>query len=212
LSASPASFVFGIADPIPPPQGGWVAASPPSVSLGLAIDVADPTVIGVGIGESFAAWPARFIVYPVAHGSTTATFSAGGAATTITVTTGSCGRPDWLSTASQLVYPQPGATGVSPSIGKLYFAVWLRGNFIVPPTFPAINLHLIAGAHETEEGSALQPDTPPPGSAAVDTHQPGALQYMSATVPSLRSATIYRTQIYDDACQPALLTGSFTTQ
>jgi hypothetical protein len=169
-------------------------------------------VIGVGIVESFAAWPARFIVYPIAHGSTTATFTAGGASATITATTGNCGRPDALSPASQLVYPQPGATGVSPSIGKLYFAVWLRGIYIVPPTFPPINLHLIAGAHDTQEGSALQPDTPPPGSAPVNTQQQGTLQYMSATVTALRSATAYRTQIYDDACQPALLTGSFTTQ
>ena len=171
----------------------------------------DPTVIGVAIGESFVAWPAPFIVYPIAHGSTTATFTAGGAAATISASTGNCGRPDQLSAASQLVYPRPGATDVSPSIDKLYFAVRLAGNFSVPPVFPRTNLHLIAGAHETAEGSALQPDTPPPGSAPADPTQQGALQYMSATVPPLRSATSYRTQIYDDACQPALLTGSFTT-
>jgi hypothetical protein len=211
LSASPASFTFGGLDPMPPPQSGSVAASPMPVSLALSIDVADPTVIGVSIGESFAAWPARFVVYPVAHGSTTATFSAGGASTTIAAATGLCGRPDALSPASQLVYPRPGATDVSPSTGKLYFAVWLRATSFVPPTFPTIGSHLIVGAHETQEGSTLQPDTPPPGSASVDTTRQGTLQYMSATVPPLRAATAYRTQIYDDACQPALLTGSFTT-
>jgi hypothetical protein len=212
LSASPATFAFGIADPIPSPQSGFVAASPSPVSLGLSIAVADPTVAGVELGESFVAWPARFVVYPIAHGSTTATFSAGGASATITASSGLCGRPDWLSPASQLVFPRPGATGVSPSIGKLYFAVWLTGNVVVPPaSFPPTNLHLIAGAHETAEGSALRPDTPPPGSAPVDLAQQGTLQYMSATVNALRSGTSYRTQIYDDACQPALLTGSFTT-
>lgn len=211
LSASPASFTFSGLDPMPPPQGGWVAASPTPVSLALSIDVADPTVIGVSIGESFAAWPARFIVYPVAHGSTTATFSAGGASTTITAATGLCGRPDALSPASQLVYPRPGATNVPASIGKLYFAVWLVGTYFAPATFPTIGSHLIVGAHETQEGSTLQADTPPPGSAPVDTTRQGTLQYMSATIPPLRAATAYRTQIYDDTCQPALLTGSFTT-
>ena len=210
VSASPAAFTFGIADPIPAPQSGMVAAAPSPVSLGLSITVNDPTVIGVAIGGLVAAGALRRV--PDRARLNDGDVHRRRRSRHDSTSTGNCGRPDQLSAASQLVYPRPGATGVSPSIDKLYFAVRLAGNFSVPPVFPRTNLHLIAGAHETAEGSALQPDTPPPGSAPADPTQQGALlQDMSATVPPLRSATSYRTQIYDDACQPALLTGSFTT-
>jgi hypothetical protein len=51
----------------------------------------------------------------------------------------------------------------------------------------------------------------PRGATAVDARTGLVLTIMSATVPELLAATQYHAQIYDDACQPPLIVGTFRT-
>lgn len=204
LVANPSSVQFSIAQFLPPAQPVQLTKAN-GTSGPFSLSVANPTVVGASSPVS-SGGSASFSVFPIAAGSTSITVAdASGASVTVTAATSACGRPDNLG-PSQMVFPKPGATGVATSIGKIYFGVL---SVLAPKQ---TNLHLIAGQNGTLEGGTLHPDTPPPGSGSVTpTPQYPTVTYMSATVPALQAETNYRTQIYDDACQPANLTGAFTT-
>ena len=92
------------------------------------------------------------------------------------------------------------------NLGTLCFAVFSH----VAPISTKVHLS-VAATNATLEGGTLQVATPPPGSA---TPAPiaGLLEtIMSATIPALPSGTVIRTQIYDDTCQGAILTGTLGT-
>jgi len=136
----------------------------------------------------------------------TVTDGGSGASTTVSLSTAPCGRPENLDYRSQLVWPLPNATGVSPNIGTLSFAVFTPTSLVLPT-----KLHMVVGTASTLEGGTLQTATPPVGSAAP-TPPPGMVETsMSASVPTLPSGATIHTQIYDDTCQAALLTGTFFT-
>jgi hypothetical protein len=139
---------------------------------------------------------------PISGGSTSVTLQdAIGARASIAVTQLLCGRPDNLRPASTLIYPQPGASGVSPAVGRLYFAV----TSVVAPS-PILHVWTPYG---TLEGSALTAATPPPGAASFT---PGPnVTVMAATIGTLPISARVTTQIYDDPCQPPIPTGTFDT-
>jgi hypothetical protein len=209
FTSRPPSAAFTIAQRLPGPatvslEGNGANA----VGSAFTVTVDDPTQLGAGVSNLDSPSATLYLI-PVSSGRTHSTVvrvkNAKGQTTTVTVTQGKCGRPDNLAAQSQLVYPKPGTTGVSPYVNVLYFAVFSRA-----PITP-MNLHLIAGQHATLEGSQLFPALPPSGSKKV-AKQPGfVLNYMAATVPRLSRSTSYRTQIYDDTCQPPALTGGFST-
>ena len=148
---------------------------------------------------------------PIAYGSGTSGSPSGttnvtlrddtGASAWISVTQWPCGRPDNLRPPSMLISPQPGATGVSPTVGRLYFAV----TSVVAPS-PILHVWTEYG---TLEGSALTAATPPPGAAPFT---PGPnVTVMAATIGTLPISARVTTQIYDDPCQPPIPTGTFDT-
>jgi hypothetical protein len=109
---------------------------------------------------------------------------------------------------SRIVPPQRDADGVSPTIGKLYFAVYAHS------ANPAgIHVRLLWDHLATETGD-LKPDSLPRRVPAVrpDFGAPTVTRsYMSATVPRLLPGTTYRVQLYDVTCEPVEIAGSFTT-
>jgi hypothetical protein len=208
LTVSPTSVTFDIFQPVPASQpivlsGSALTSGPP-----LVVSIADPTIVGVTPVVFIVQGPPTFAINPVAHGSTTISFIVGTASASVTATTGTCGRPDFLRPESQLIFPQPGLTSVSTSVAKLYFAVAYPNSSAGPS---GVHLNLIVGQHATQPiGVTLQNDTAPPGAATPTPSPFFQYQVMSVPVP-LMSATAYRTQLYDDTCQPAVLTGGFTT-
>ena len=204
LTVSPMSYAFPLDNNSPAPFA--VTSSGGSLS-GLSLAVADPTIVGI-TAPAIGATSATFSVTPIARGSTTvtATDTAGGSAS-VSVSTALCGRPASLVGAQQVV-PASGAANVATTIGVLYFIVYFATN-----TPGNGNLHLAAGAHGTLEGGPLAPATLPPGTV-LPTPLPipfATSQVVSATVPALQPGQQYRTQLYNDTCQPAVLAGSFST-
>jgi hypothetical protein len=200
LSASPATYTFPLDDNTPEPVS---VTRSNGTFTSLALGVADPTVVGV-TAPALNGASATFSVIPIAHGATTVTATdSTGAATSVSVTTASCGRPASLVAAQQVV-PTAGATGVSASIGTLYFVAYGGGTG---------NLHLIVGAHGTLEGGPFVAATLPPGTVLPPPIPlPGVTDtIVSATVPALVPGQQYQTQLYNDTCQPAVLAGTFST-
>ncbi len=205
LSANPAAFTFPLNDNTPEPVSVTRSAGPFS---SLALSIGDPTVVGVS-GPNLTAGSATFTIIPIAHGATTITATdSTGASTSISVMTATCGRPPSILAAQQVV-PAAGATGVATSIGRLYFVAYFETGAAVSG-----NLHLSVGAHASLEGgpivaAALAPGTvvpsPPPLPGPVTSAT------VSATVPALAGGQQYRTQLYNDPCQGAVVAGTFST-
>jgi hypothetical protein len=183
-----------------------VSASQPFDSH-FGISVTDPTVVGY-TPATLSGTSASLSVFAIAPGSTSISFSDEGGS--VAVTTSSdlpCGRPSNLFYNSTLIVPAPGATAVPTNVGALYFAVYSYG-LGGPPT---PNLHVIIGAHQSFEAGALVVDAPPFGVPTPAPISGETLTYMRATVPQLTANTSYRTQLYEDTCQSALLAGAFST-
>lgn len=209
LVAHPSSVTFPISPTIPSPQAVHLSSAsrldPP-----LRVSVMDSTELRVSAPRLTSARSATLSIYPISsgvNGSTTVTVTdAANVSATIKACQEVCGRPDNLfgPPGSQLIYPRAGSMHVPTTIGTLYFSV-------VSNVAPSGYLHLIAAQNDAVEGGPLQPATPPPGATGVTSSPGPVLTYMSATVPMLHAGKTYRTQIYDDACQPPVLTGRFST-
>jgi hypothetical protein len=203
LTLSAQSVTFDIFNP--QPQTITVT----SASFGGALHAlpVDGTQVGATVSMT-GTGSATVSLIPIAHGAgspsgaTSVTLQdAVGASASIAVTQRPCGRPDNLRPASTLISPQSGASGVSPAVGRLYFAV----TSVVAPS-PVLHVWTPYG---TLEGSALTAATPPPGAASFT---PGPnVTVMSATIGTLPTLARVTTQIYDDPCQPAVVTGTFDT-
>jgi hypothetical protein len=152
---------------------------------------------------------ATFSVIPIAHGATTITATdSTGASALVSVTSALCGRPPSMLAAQQVV-PASGATGVSPSIGRVYFVA-----YFVTGVGVSGNLHMSVGAHGTLEGGPLVAAALPPGTVLpTPPLLPGPITSMtvSATVPTLAAGQQYQTQLYNDTCEGAVLAGTFST-
>jgi hypothetical protein len=205
LSATPSAYTFPLDDNTPEPI---IVTRSSGSFASLTLSVADPTIVGVTT-PTLGGATAKFSILPIARGSTVVTATdASSVSTTVHVTTALCGRPASLLAAQQ-VLPPSGASGVSPSIGTLYFVAYfpIGTSGIVPG-----NLHLIAGQHGTLEGSAYAAALLPPGSALpTPIPIPASSAIVSATVPMLAPGQTYQTQLFSDTCQPAVLAGSFST-
>jgi len=204
LSASPSAHTFALNETSP--LTVWVDRSAGTLT-GFTATVSNPQEFGV-LSVGISGPVAQVLILPVASGAmATATFAdASGAMTTASLSPAICGRPENNDYRSQLIWPLPDATGVSPNVGTLYFAVFTPTSLIL-----TTKLHMVVGTTSTLEGGTLQTATPPIG-AATPTPPPGMLEtYMSASVPTLPSGANIHTQIYDDTCQGALLTGTFST-
>jgi len=205
LTASPSSYAFALNETAP--KAITVSRSVGSFSSVTAA-TSDSTRFGTSISSSGGT--AIVSVLPVS--------SAGGSPTTLTVTDGSgayatvslvpalCGRPDNLDYRSQLIAPLPGATGVPTNLGTLYSAVYSQ----VAPVGTKVHLS-VAATNATLEGGPLQVATPPPGSATPAPIAGPVETTMIATIPALPSGSAIRTQLYDDPCEGAILTGTLTT-
>jgi len=205
LMANPTSYIFGINETTPK---AIAVTRNYSTFSSLAATPSDPTRVGVSVSTSGGT--AIVSVLPIASGPLanilTITDGSSGASTTVGLSTAPCGRPENLDHRSQLVWPLPGATGVTPNIGTVYFAIFTPTTLIL-----TTKLHMVVGTNATLEGGTLQTATPP-GGAVAPTPPPGMVEtYMNASVPTLPSGTAIHTQIYDDTCQGALLTGTFST-
>ena len=205
LSATPTTFTFPLNDNTPEPVS-VVRSAGAFASLGLS--VGDPTVVGV-TAPDLTGGSATFTIIPIARGTTTITATdSTGASTSVSVATALCGRPPSFLAAQQVV-PASGATGVAPSIGRLYFVVYV-------PTGAGVsgNLHMSVGAHGTLEGGPIAASTLPPGTI-LPTPPPLPGPYttatVSATVPTLAAGQQYQTQLYSDTCQGAVVAGTFST-
>ena len=205
LSATPAAYTFPLDDNTPEPVsiGRSTGAF---ASLGLS--VGDPTIVGV-TAPILTGASATFAVIPIAHGATTITATdSTGVSTTVSITTATCGRPPSILAAQQVV-PASGATGVSPSIGQLYFVA-----YVVTGVAVSGSLHMGVGAHDTLEGGPLVAATLPAGTV-VPTPPPLPGPYtstiVSATIPALAAGQQYQTQLYNDTCQGADVAGTFST-
>jgi hypothetical protein len=178
LTLSAQSVTFDIFNP--QPQTITVT----SASFGGALHAlpVDGTQVGATVSMT-GTGSATVSLIPIAHGA-----GSPSGATSVTL-------------HSTLISPQPGASGVSPAVGRLYFAV----TSVVAPS-PVLHVWTPYG---TLEGSVLTAATPPPGAASFT---PGPnVTVMSATIGTLPTLARVTTQIYDDPCQPAVVTGTFDT-
>lgn len=207
LNASPTSYALTLFDSAPQPV--TITRSYGSfTSLGLS--VSDPTSLGVTV-PVLSGSTARFGIIPIANtalGKTVTATDSTGATTSVSVTSGVCGRPAGLVAAQQVI-PSSGATGVNASIGQLFFVAYFSGFNPVPSG----NLHLIVGAQNTLEGGSLVPATVPPGTALpTPIPLPNATSIIvSATLPALTAGQKYQTELYNDPCQFPVLAGTFST-
>lgn len=204
LSAMPATYTFALDDNA---QKLVTVSRSSGAFASLQLSVADPTIIGVTT-PTLRATSATFSIIPIAHGSTTVNATdQTGAMAVVHVSTASCGRPPSMLAAQQLV-PESGATNVSSSIGTLYFVVYFPNRVELSG-----NLHVIVGQHGTLEGSPLVAATAPPGTVfPTPIPIPNATEMVvSASIPALAPAQQYRTEVYNDTCQPAVLAGAFST-
>jgi hypothetical protein len=204
LSATPSTYAFAL-DHNAPQLVNVTRSSGTFASL--LLSVADPTIIGVTT-PTLSGTSASFSIIPIAHGSTTVRLTdQTGAMTAVHVNTASCGRPASMLAAQQLV-PASGATNVSSSIGTLYFLAYFQNGAALSG-----NLHVIAGNHRTLEGGPLVAATAPPGTIfPTPIPIPNTTDVVvSASVPALAPAQRYRTEVYNDTCQPAVLAGAFST-
>jgi hypothetical protein len=215
LVATPAHVAFRVASLIPLPQLVTLTDAA-GVGSRFAVDVDDPTQVGVAAVRPVNATRARTFFYAISSGeggdggTTTVTIALpSGAAVRVPVTQEPCGRPDNIVHAD-LIYPPKHRTKVAPSIGALYFAVYSE---VAPSAAYPAHLHLIAGKHATLEGGTLAQATPPPGSV-VPMPPPGPFvtTYMKGDVATLPSTVQIGTQVYDDTCQPPILAGTFSTK
>jgi hypothetical protein len=192
-----------------------VAATPVPVTVArsigsfssLGLSVANPTLVGV-TPASVNGGTATFSIVPIASGNTFVTVAdAGGAFNFVNVTNQACSTNATLLAVQQIV-PAPGAVGVSPSIGTMYFVVYFALG-----AAQTGNLHLVVKPNGTLEGGALTPARPPPGTALpTPIPLPNATSVtMSATVPALPSGQQFQSQVYNNACQPAVLGSTFST-
>ncbi len=203
IAASPSALFFQVELGAPPSVPVTVSGAR-ALDSNFAVSVLDPTVIGY-TAPSISGRTATLSVFAIAPGSTSISFSDAGGSAVVTTGSGSpCGRPNNLSYASTLIAPAPGATSVPTNVGSLYFAVY---SYVAP----AANLHVIVGAHQSFEAGALAVASPPPGTPAAAPIAGQLLTYMKATVPQLSPGTSYRTELYGDTCEGALLAGSFST-
>lgn len=204
LSATPAAFTF-ILDQNAPQRVDIMRSTGAFTSLQIVIG--DPSVAGVTT-PSLNGASATFSVIPIAHGSTSVQVTdQTGATTGLNVTTASCGRPASLLAAQQLV-PSPDAKHIPTSIGTIYLLAYFQNGSTLSGS-----LHLIVGQHGSLEGGPLVAATAPPGTVLpTPIPIPNSTQIVvSATVPTLTTAQQYETQVYNDTCQPAVLSGTFTT-
>jgi hypothetical protein len=228
--SSTSGMSYAMGQPTMPPIRGSVIAAPGSVAFSIAqfiaspvpveletnlrfnsswtVSVDDPTQTGASEPVLTSASTATFYTYPIALGSGKTAIHVSDAnigSVSISVTQALCGRPDDLQANSHLILPRSAAANVPRGIGTLYFAVYSIG------TAPSGNLHLIVGQHGTLEGGALVASPLPPGAQGSKSVPGYTLTYMKAAVPTLPAHSRIRTQIYDDTCQPSLLTGGFST-
>ena len=204
LSATPAAFTFSL-DQNAPQRVDITRSTGAFTSLQLVIG--DPSIAGVTT-PSLGGASATFSITPIAHGSTSVQVTdQSGATIRVNVTTASCGRPASLLAAQQLV-PNPGATHVPTSIGTVYLLTYFQDR-----TTLSGNLHLIVGRHGSLEGGPLVAATAPPGTVfPTPIPIPNSTQIVvSATVPALAPAHQYKTQVYNDTCQPAVRGATFST-
>jgi len=201
IGVQPSSIGFGL-QATPPPQ--IVVLTNVTAGTPISISVQDPTLVGVSTAPPSNGSPA-FAIRGIAAGSTTVTFAANGSTATVRTQSALCGRPDALNPAPVQLSPPNGSTSVPQNVGTVYFGVYS----VVPRVQPY--LHLAVGAHGTLEGGALTAASLPAGIPTAPPQPGRTLTYMSASVPPLQPGTTYRTQPYDDACQPALVAGSFST-
>ncbi len=204
LTFSPPSYTFALDDDAPLTVSLTRSQGPFNE---LALGVADPTIVGL-TPLSFSGSVATLSVVPIAHGSTDVTALDGsGASASFAVATATCARPPSLEAAQQIV-PAPGASAVSTGIGKLYFVGYFKTG-----VRPGGKLHLIVGNTGTQEGGSLSPATPPPGTVLPSpiplTGTTSAV--LAASAPALIAGRSYRTQLYNDTCQPAVIAGNFST-
>jgi hypothetical protein len=206
FAAVPLSLAFATTQTLP--QAARVALrgdGSSGAAAAFTVSVDDPTQVGAAVASGGTA----LVVTPISSGRTGATSvhvaNAGGAETIVTASEGLCGRADNLAPGSTIIYPRNGARGVSTHVGKLYFAIFSQ------KAAPAARLHLIVGSHGTLEGSRLMKAVAPRGAASVEPRTGLALTVMAATVPELPAASLLHAQVYDDACQPPLIAGTFRT-
>jgi len=130
---------------------------------------------------------------------------------TFTVTSALCGRPDLLDFA-QLLYPPPGAHGVSTSTSRIYVSgsspAWVSSP---GPYAPPGKLHVVVDNASTVEGTTLAYATPPPGSATPAPLANSNTYFGSSPLPTLTTNNKYDVYLYDDACEQPFLAGSFST-
>jgi hypothetical protein len=110
--------------------------------------------------------------------------------------------------AAQQLVPASGTINVSSSIGTLFFLAYFQNGVALSG-----NLHLIVGKHGTLEGGPLVAATAPPGTVfPTPIPIPNTTEVVvRASVPALAPAHQYRTEVYNDTCQPAVFAGAFST-
>jgi len=109
-----------------------------------------------------------------------------------------------LTPQVQLLYPQPGATGIpSPNL-HIYVGSVANPS---PPFNPPV---LTAANGSTITGTAFAPPSPEPTPMGSATPQPNDQEFVSA-FSTLASATTY-TVTLSTACSGTMTLGSFTTQ
>lgn len=211
LVANPTNITFASSDFISSPQPVTITSAG-GFGSGLNVSVGDPTQFGASLALPTQSTTASLSIFPISSGfmGGTSSVSLGdsfGSIATVSVTQGACGRPASLLAAQQAV-PANAATGVSTAVGKLYFVAYYYNGTPISG-----RLHLAVGAHGTLEGGPLVAATLPPGTA-LPTPIPlldASDTIVSATVPTLLPGQQYRTQLYNDTCQPPLIGGSFST-
>ncbi len=203
-SFSPSSVQFSIEESFPTQDVTLTKAS--AIRGPLLFTYSDPTVAGV-VSDPISGSSANITFGGVAAGTTTATATdAFGLHASINLQAGPCGRPDEMTQNPILLSPANGASGIPTSVGMLYFAIYS----VVPVS--DVQLHMIVGQNQAFEAGTLQNTTLPAGTPTA-APAPGSytLSYQAIAIPMLASDTIYRAQLHDNACSPALIAGTFST-
>lgn len=207
LFASATNIQFGT-DYFPAPQVVTLSSQTGVSGNGASsVSITDPTIVGAYL-SAVSPTTETLTLIPIAQGLTTVTARDGqGQTVTVTTQSSACGRPDSLTSYSQLIYPATKSTGVATSIGTLYFVTYSK------TILTTVKLHLVVGQTQSLEGGTLAPAAPPP-QAVIPAAPPVAgliAAYWSATIPPLPASSTIRTQLYDDACQPAVIVGTIST-
>jgi hypothetical protein len=195
-----------------------------STSLGskFFVTIGNPTQLGASSVHQTGATTATLTLYPISTGQTgtgrtiVSVKSPSGDVARIDVRQASCANSASPLGGAQLIFPRSRQSGVSRSVGMLYFRVFEHSD--VPKPAPKLSktlLHLIVNSKQTLEGGQLSEATPPPGSLkATPSPIPGpwAFRYMQASVPALPRASKITTQVYNANCKPATATDEFQTE